>query len=70
MIDISAMTLNMLGIDRISVATMSRSSGSEETRRSTRSKRASRASVASSPVLGSKVTTMIVKSKTFQPSLK
>ena len=60
----------MLGIERTRVVTMSRSSGSAETSRSTRKSRARRAKVASSPVLGSRLTTMMAKSKTFQPSLK
>jgi hypothetical protein len=60
----------MPGTDRIRVATISRSPGNAETRRSTRNRRARRASVASSPVFGSRLTTMTVKSKMFHPSLK
>ncbi len=60
----------MPGTERIRVATMSRSSGSADTSRSTRNRRASRARVASSPVAGSRLTAMTVKSKRFQPSAK
>ena len=70
MMDRSAITLNMLGMERISVVTIRRSSGKADTSRSTRSSRARRATVASSPVLGSRLMTMMVKSKTFQPSAK
>ena len=70
MIDIRQTTLNMLGMERTKVATISRNSGSAETSRNTRKSRARRARVANSPVLGSRLTTMTVKSKTFQPSLK
>ena len=58
----------MPGTERISVATIPQRSCAD-TRRSTRNRRASLASVANSPVFGS-LTTITVKSKTFQPSLK
>jgi hypothetical protein len=60
----------MPGMQRTSVATMSRSFGSAVTRRSTRSRRISRATVANSPEAGRTDITMIPKSKRFQPSVK
>ena len=58
------------GMERTSVVTIRRSSGMAEMRRSTRSRRAIRATTANAPTAGMSDSTMIVKSKTFQPSRK
>ena len=60
----------MLGIDRTSVATISRSSFTVDTNRSSRSSRASRAMTAKLPVAGISESTIIEKSKTFHGSRK
>ena len=57
----------MLGIERTSVATISRSCGTAETSRSTRSTRTSRATSANSSVAGMSDSTTMLKSKRFQP---